>query len=376
MKKFILGAWCITSAAFAATIPAPYELATWRGFRASAVSYTFDDNSPKQFSVAQPMLDAKAFHATFFCIVGNLSDSQWSVIENASAQGHEIGSHTLTHPDLTKLTDEQVTDEELNSKDLIESHTGNKCVSLAYPFCSVPENSITSQYYPFARSCNGSLVPATPPDFLSIGAMGPDADMDAASDDAASAGRWLVWLIHGIDDDPACCPINSLLLEANLNHVAADPSKWWVETFGNVARYIQERNAAVLTVVSNDASSITLRLTHDLDNTVFNYPLSLRRPLPDGWATAAITQNGAPVSSRVVNGNLVFDVIPNGGDIILAKPEPAATGSVAPNDAASFQEPLRTTYEGRSLAKDNAGGIALSAEASGLKAATIAVQTL
>ena len=96
-----LGAWCVASAAFAATIPAPYELATWRGFRASAVSYTFDDNSPKQFSVAQPMLDAKGFHATFFCIVGNLSASQWTTIENASVQGHEVGSHTLTHPDLT-----------------------------------------------------------------------------------------------------------------------------------------------------------------------------------------------------------------------------------------------------------------------------------
>lgn len=333
MKKFILGAWCITSAAFAVSIPAPYELATWRGFRASAVSYTFDDNSPKQFSVAQPMLDAKGFHATFFCIVGNLSDSQWTTIENASAQGHEIGSHTLTHPDLATLTDEQVTDEELNSKNLIESHTGKKCVSLAYPYCKAPKNSITSQYYPFARSCNGSSVPATPPDFLSVGAIGPDVDMDAASDDAASAGRWLVWLIHGIDDDPACCPINSLLLEANLNHLAADPGKWWVETFGNVARYIQERNAAVLTVVSNNATSITLRLTHHLDNTVFNYPLTLRRPLPDGWATAAITQNGTPVSSQVVNGNLVFDVVPNGGDIILAKAEPAATGSVELNDA-------------------------------------------
>jgi peptidoglycan-N-acetylglucosamine deacetylase len=318
----------LQSFAIAATIPAPYELATWRGFRASAVSYTFDDNSPKQFSVAQPMLDAKGFHATFFCIVGNLSASQWSAIENASPKGHEIGSHTLTHPDLTTLTDDRVTDEVLDSKSLIESRTGKKCVSLAYPFCTVPKKSITSQYYPFARSCNGSLVPATPPDFLSIGAMGPDADMETAADSAASAGSWLVWLIHGIDDDQACCPINSLLLEANLDHVAADPSKWWVETFGNVCRYIQERNAAVLTVVSNDATSITLRLTHDLDNTVFNHPLTLRRSMPSGWAAAAITQNGAPVPSQVVNGNLVFDVVPNGGDIVLAKAESAAQANI------------------------------------------------
>src|ERR1051326_7164935 len=101
----ILIAWCMTCATRAATIPSPYELATWRGFRTCAVSYTFDDNSPKQFSMAQPMFDARGLHATFFCIVGNLSAARWATIESASAKGHEIASHTLTHPDLSKLTD-------------------------------------------------------------------------------------------------------------------------------------------------------------------------------------------------------------------------------------------------------------------------------
>ncbi len=334
LAALLLGACCGcgTSAALAATVPAPYEVATWRGFRASAVSYTFDDNSPKQFSVAQPMFDSRGLPATFFCIVGNLSASQWSAIKNASAKGHEIGSHTLTHPNLPTLTDAQVTTEVADSKTLIESHTGKKCVSLAYPYCAVPKRSITAQYYPFARSCNGSSVPATPTDFLSIGALGPDVDMDAASESAASSGRWLVWLLHGIDDDPACCPIDSMLLESNLDYVAADPGKWWVETFGNVARYIQERNAAVLSVVSNEATSITLRLTHDLDATVFDYPLTLRRPLPGGWARATITQNGAPVTSQVVNGNLVFDVVPNGGDIVLTQAEALAPANIGAND--------------------------------------------
>src|SRR5690348_7564192 len=98
----LLSTWCMTCATFAATISAPYELATWRGFRACAISYTFDDNSPKQFSVAQPMFDVRGLHATFFCIVGSLSPSQWATIESASSKGHEIASHTLSHPDFTK----------------------------------------------------------------------------------------------------------------------------------------------------------------------------------------------------------------------------------------------------------------------------------
>src|SRR5690242_7238094 len=141
----VLSISCITCPTFAATIPSPYEIATWRGFRACAVSYTFDDNSPNQFSVAQPMFDARGLHATFFCIVGSLSPSQWATIESASAKGHEIGSHTLSHPDLTKMTDAQVITEESGAKNLIESHTAEKCVSLAYPYCTLPNDSITSQ---------------------------------------------------------------------------------------------------------------------------------------------------------------------------------------------------------------------------------------
>ena len=323
----LLSTWCMTCATHAASVPAPYELATWRGFRACAVSYTFDDNSPNQFLMAQPMFDAKGLHATFFCIIGSLSPSQWATIESASAKGHEIGSHTLTHPDLTKLTDAQVTTEESGAKSLIESHTGKKCVSLAYPYCTVPKESITSQYYSFARSCNGSLVPSKPTDFLSIGALGPDGGMDAPSDNAASSGSWLVWLIHGIDNDAACCPIASSVLQSNLNYVAANTNKWWIETFGNVCRYIQERNASVLTVVSTGTTNITLRLTNNLDNTIFNYPITLRRPMPSGWAAAAVTHNGASVSNQVVNGNLMFDVVPNGGDIVLLKMEKAASHS-------------------------------------------------
>jgi len=311
-----------TCATFAAPIPAPYELATWHGFRTCAVSYTFDDNSPNQFSVAQPMFDAKEFHATFFCIVGSLSPTQWTTIESASAKGHEIASHTLTHPDLSTQPDAQVITEESGSKNLIESHTGKKCVSLAYPFCNVPKRPITSQYYLFARSCNESLVPSTPPDFMSIGAIGAhSSSMNAAADNAASSGSWLVWLIHGIDNDAACCPITSLVLRSNLDYVAANTNKWWIETFGNVSRYIHERNASVLTVVLEGNSTIRLQLTNSLDTAIFNYPVTLRRPMPSGWSAATITQNGVPVPSQVVNGNLVFDVVPNGGDIVLSKLE-------------------------------------------------------
>jgi len=59
--------------------------------------------------------------------------------------------------------------------------------------------------------------------------------------------------------------------------------------------------------------------------------------------------------------------------------ELVAAGSPAPNDAASFHLPVHKTYQGRGLAilrpQGGSGKITLKAEAAGVKAATIVVQT-
>lgn len=64
---------------------------------------------------------------------------------------------------------------------------------------------------------------------------------------------------------------------------------------------------------------------------------------------------------------------------ITGEGELAATGSAAPDDAASFRAPLRRTYQGRCLAilrpSGDAGEITLTAQADGLQPATIVIQT-
>ena len=65
--------------------------------------------------------------------------------------------------------------------------------------------------------------------------------------------------------------------------------------------------------------------------------------------------------------------------IVTGSGELAATGSPCPYDAASFQKPLRKTWQGHCLAivrpKGDAGKITLKAEAEGLKGATIVIKT-
>ncbi|MDM7925098.1 MAG: hypothetical protein QUS35_03675, partial [bacterium] len=50
------------------TIDAPYSIGTWHGFRHTAVSYTFDDNTPDHFQTVIPMFNEFGFPVTLFTV--------------------------------------------------------------------------------------------------------------------------------------------------------------------------------------------------------------------------------------------------------------------------------------------------------------------
>lgn len=322
----------IASVSLGGSVAAPYEVGTWRGFRSAAVSYTFDDNTPNQYSVAVPMFNAMGFRLTLFTVTTWLPGGSWAPIQNAASFGHEIASHTVSHPDVSGLSDAQQTVEVQNSHDAINANiTGQDCVTLAYPYCVPGKRSIISQYYIAARTCSGQLVPSTPSDFLSIssficgslGTVKTAQDFNTKADSAAAANAWCVYLIHAIDGDSGYSPLSSTTLHAGLNYLAANPDTFWVDTFGNVVRYIKERNDVSVMETASGADSITLAVTDTLDDSIYDFPVSLRRPLPMNWAAAAATQDGAPVDAQIVNVGgtdyVMFYVVPDGGEVVLSR---------------------------------------------------------
>ena len=104
-----------------------------------------------------------------------------------------------------------------------------------------------------------------------------------------------------------------------------------METFGNVARYILERNAASVKETSSRDDRLTLQVTDNLADSIFNYPITLRRPLPANWPGAVVSQNHKPVTAQIVDvaakKYVMFDVVPDGGDVIISK---AASGQTPP----------------------------------------------
>jgi peptidoglycan/xylan/chitin deacetylase (PgdA/CDA1 family) len=58
----------------------------------------------------------------------------WDELAALAGCGWEIGSHTVTHPRLTRLDDEQLAAELSGSKRAVEERLGRACCSLAYPY--------------------------------------------------------------------------------------------------------------------------------------------------------------------------------------------------------------------------------------------------
>jgi peptidoglycan/xylan/chitin deacetylase (PgdA/CDA1 family) len=90
------------------------------------IAITFDDGpSPTLTPRLLDILKEKGVKATFFVIGQNVAHSP-DIVARASSEGHEIGSHSWSHPVLTKLSDDKVHEELQKTSEAILSATGKK----------------------------------------------------------------------------------------------------------------------------------------------------------------------------------------------------------------------------------------------------------
>jgi peptidoglycan/xylan/chitin deacetylase (PgdA/CDA1 family) len=313
-----------------AQVSSSYKVATWRDFRTCAVSYTFDDGFPYQFSKAIPIFDEFDYKLSLFLI--SSWSVNWDMVRDAAARGHEIGNHTATHPRMNLLTAGDQEKEIKTCNELIHSNVPDQqCVTMASPYCAEGNDSVAALYFIAVRGCQGFIENKTPQNFMSVSSLacGNLSSVNSATvfkdraDQAAAKGGWLVYLLHGLDDDNSYSPLSSDTLKRSLEYLKANDSKFWVSTFGNVARYIKERDNVSVAETHTEKSRLTVTVTDTLNNEIFNYPLTISRLLPAGWKNATVHQNGKPVKYSIVElisvKYIQFDAVPDGGDVVIRR---------------------------------------------------------
>jgi peptidoglycan/xylan/chitin deacetylase (PgdA/CDA1 family) len=118
-------------------------------FPAKPIFLTFDDAYLDNYTNAWPLLKEYGFKATIFSLGDETHrDNFWDVRQGEKSEplmntaqklemqayGIEFGAHTLNHPVLTELPEEEVRHELTQSKQNLEAQLGTEVIAFAYPY--------------------------------------------------------------------------------------------------------------------------------------------------------------------------------------------------------------------------------------------------
>lgn len=129
------------------------------------VILNFDDGRKTQFSEAKLILDEYGFKATFYIVCNYVENKpgfmDWKEVKQLYDEGHDIGSHSMNHAHLGKLSKKDVKFEVGQSKKCLEDH-GIGVTSFAYPFNEGSNDKkvikIVSKNYELARTAGSPIT--------------------------------------------------------------------------------------------------------------------------------------------------------------------------------------------------------------------------
>lgn len=133
-----------------------------------AFAITFDDGYRSVRDEGLAVLAALEMEATVFLTVGADGSGMramggrpmlsWGEVRELRAAGVEVGAHTVTHPDLTRLPADRVEAEMRDSRAIIEDALGEPVTSFAYPYGRCDERVVELARRHFARACTTRLA--------------------------------------------------------------------------------------------------------------------------------------------------------------------------------------------------------------------------
>ncbi len=129
------------------SLPSPYEVDR-TGYRKRQLALTFDDGpDPTWTPQILDILKRDRVPATFF-IVGENALTQRPLLQRMVAEGHEVGSHTYTHPNLANVSPGQVRFELNADQRLFQAFTGRSLRLFRAPYFGDAEPTTADEIEP------------------------------------------------------------------------------------------------------------------------------------------------------------------------------------------------------------------------------------
>ncbi|MBQ5610021.1 MAG: polysaccharide deacetylase family protein [Fibrobacteraceae bacterium] len=312
------------------------EIADWAGFRKAATSFTFDDGAPSHVSDGAPTFDKYGYKATFHLVTN--WNPNWSGFQTLANNGHEIASHSSSHP--TTMNGEEASSKQAIERQITQNYGS---LTVAYPNCNVPNESSVLQNYIAGRICNGSWQGLSdnmgkngPSNWAKVPAImtGDQGSINSTNgftsemQKVIQSGGWVMFLTHGFsgknNGSATYSPTDLNAIDGALQWAKQNDKDIWVAPFRNVAMYIKERNASKIEPQDGgEAGTMSFKLSHNIADNVskYDYPLSIR--IQTNWTNVKVSQNNADIESKVENGYVYFDAVPNAGTIVVKNADAA-----------------------------------------------------
>lgn len=255
-----------------------------------------------------------------------LATGRWSIINHSY-------SHTAYSND---VNGEFVVDEEKVILEIIKSgemlraaFPDQRVLTYAYPGYGTLNTTygdalydtarkIINNYYIAAREMGGGSVELSDIvwDYFSTESMATSRTASAISRiEEAAGGAMSVLFTHKVGSG------GDITVEAMEEVLAALAEKVnaglvWNTSFENATLYLREAECATVSVKTVGGNTV-ITLTDTLDDTIYNFPLTIKVKVDSSTAAVRLTQ-GERVSYAVAEGGYVLvDVVPDGGDAIL-----------------------------------------------------------
>jgi cellulose synthase/poly-beta-1,6-N-acetylglucosamine synthase-like glycosyltransferase/spore germination protein YaaH/peptidoglycan/xylan/chitin deacetylase (PgdA/CDA1 family) len=134
------------------TLPSSYVVKKWGYTNKPKIVLTYDDGPDPKYT--KEILDTLAYYhvkASFF-LVGLEAEKNIPLVKRIFREGHEIGNHTFTHPDMSAVSNQRAILEMDATRLLIECITGHSTILFRAPFNADYEPQKHEEIAPVALS--------------------------------------------------------------------------------------------------------------------------------------------------------------------------------------------------------------------------------